>query len=185
MASLLVDFELGEEAMADESEGVIDRFRAGIGERDGSSCSLVVTSGCSHAVNDNSEDFSRVASEVGDPDGELHEVAEEADREGPVHPIEADEEVGEFGDDIGLGDDLPPSSRRHPCRGMRWRVHAGRWRSNPGRAWGFLIRARRSLSARGKSQSEGAVVERAGLSGVAGRPRSRSRRARSRAWERR
>src|SRR4051812_1538924 len=109
MASLLVDFEPGEEAVADDAEGVVDGFGASIGEGDGSSGALVVTSCGSHTVHDFAEHLTRVASQVGNPDRELEEIAEEADREGPVHPIEADEEVGEFGDDIGLRDDAAPA----------------------------------------------------------------------------
>src|SRR6185312_10234192 len=62
VAALLVDLEPGEEAVADESEGFVDGFGVGIGERDGSSGSFVVTSGGAETVDDDPEDFAGVAS---------------------------------------------------------------------------------------------------------------------------
>ena len=67
MASLLVDLELGEQAVADLEEGPIDGLGAGVGEGDRAPGPLVVTARRADAVDDLAEDLARVAAEVGGP----------------------------------------------------------------------------------------------------------------------
>src|SRR4051812_12069788 len=75
VALLLVDLELGEEAMADGPEGRFDGLGARVGEADGPSGPLVVAPGGAQAVDDDAEDLPGVSTQVADADRELEHVA--------------------------------------------------------------------------------------------------------------
>jgi hypothetical protein len=76
IALLFIDFELCQEAMADQAEVFVDRLGPSIGEANGSAGSLVVATGGTKAINNLAKNFAGMAAEMGDTDRELHQVVE-------------------------------------------------------------------------------------------------------------
>ena len=106
---VLVDGELVQEPMAEGLQDGVDGLGAVIGQGDRPAGALVVAPGAAQPVDHVAEDLAGVAVEVADPRRELQLPVEEADRQRPVDLVEADEEVGQLGDDVGLGDPAAPA----------------------------------------------------------------------------
>ena len=80
-----------------------------IGQGDRAAGPLVVAAGVAQAVDHRVEDLAGVAAELAGPERELQLVVEHARGQRPVDLVEPDEEVGDLGDDVGLGDRAAPA----------------------------------------------------------------------------
>jgi len=104
----LINADLGQEPVADGLEHRVDRLGPLVRQRDRAPARLSWPPP-SQALHDVAEHLARVAAELRDADGQLHQVLKDPDGQDPVHLVEPDEEVGQLGDDVGLRHHAAPA----------------------------------------------------------------------------
>ena len=106
---MLVDMQLIEQPKADHAQHGLHGRRRRVDQLHRASSPLVVPSGVPQSIDHRVEDLAGKAAQLAGPQGEFHLSVEDPRRQRPVDLIEADEEVGDLGHDIGLGHDSAPT----------------------------------------------------------------------------